>query len=75
MDLILLIVLMIAGFLVYYLIDTVRLLQKEIREVKNKCITTRNSTLEDFKENTPDPLINIPNNIINTLNTMKTLFG
>ena len=75
MDLMIFIVIFMSGLLIYYLIDTVRLLQKEIREIKDKCITTNNSKQSDFNVNTTDPLITIPDNTIKMLYNLKELFN
>jgi predicted Holliday junction resolvase-like endonuclease len=75
MDLMVLIVIVIAGLLVYYLIDTIKSLQKEISEIKDKCITTKNSTSSDFTVTTADPMENISENVINILNKMKDFYN
>jgi predicted Holliday junction resolvase-like endonuclease len=75
MDLMVLIVIVIAGLLVYYLIDTIRSLQKEISEIKDKCITTKNSTSSDFTVTTADPMVNISENTINILKKMKDFYN
>ena len=38
MDLFALIILLLAGFIIKYLIDVISSLSKEIKEIKNKCI-------------------------------------
>jgi hypothetical protein len=38
MDLFVLIILLLAGFIIKYLIDVISSLSKEIKEIKNKCI-------------------------------------
>jgi predicted Holliday junction resolvase-like endonuclease len=75
MDLMVLIVIVIAALLVYYLIDTIRSLQKEISEIKDKCITTKNSTSSDFTVTTADPIENISENAINILKKMKDFYN
>jgi predicted Holliday junction resolvase-like endonuclease len=75
MDLMVLIVIVIVGLLVYYLIDTIRSLQKEISEIKDKCITTKNSTSSDFTVTTADPIVNISENTINILKKMKDFYN
>lgn len=75
MDLTLLIVLIIAGFLLYYLIETIRSLQKEIKEMKIKCIKSvydDNSTA--LKDNTLDISITLQENLLNILNNAKNMF-
>ena len=75
MDLMILIVIVMAGLLIYYLIDTIRSLQKELREIKDKCITTNNSKQNDFTINSVDPLINISDNTVKMLNNLKEMFN
>ena len=75
MDLTLLIVLIIAAILIYYLIESIRSLQKEIREVKDKCISTKNTKSEEFTVNTSDPLLSIPNDTVKMLNNLKLMFN
>ena len=50
MDLTLLIVLIIFTFMIYYLIASIQSLLQEIKEVKMKCITTKNANVEDTIE-------------------------
>lgn len=75
MDLMVLIVILIAALLVYYLIDTIRSLQKEISEIKDKCISTKNSSSSDFTVTTPDPMVTISENTINILKKMKDYYN
>lgn len=74
MDLVLLIVLIIAAIILFYLIETIRSLQREVREMKIKCINLKNNDAEYFTENTNDPVINISENMINLLNNAKNYF-
>lgn len=75
MDLTLLIVLIIAGFLLFYLIETIRSLHKEIKEMKLKCIkTVYNDDPTIFKENTIDVSTTIQENLLNILNNTKNIF-
>jgi len=52
MDLLLLIVIVLAGFLIKYLIDTINSLSKELKEIKEKCISNKGET---FSINTKNP--------------------
>ena len=55
MDLTLFIIMIIFSFMMYYLIESITSLLKEIREIKNKCIATNNAKMEDFEVETPEP--------------------
>jgi hypothetical protein len=55
MDLTLFIISCVFIGIIYYLIVSIQSLVKEMREIKTKCIHTRNSTHEDFKVVTDDP--------------------
>ncbi len=70
MDLTLFIVLIIIMYLIYYLISSIRSLNIELKEVKNKCISTN----EPLTINTPDPTINLNNKIVNSLDYLKNFF-
>lgn len=74
MDLTLFIVMIIFSFMIYYLISSIQSLLQEVREVKNKCIKTNNSTASDFKVETPDPAQVITNKAIETFMNLKGLF-
>ena len=75
MDLVLLITIIIGGILLFYLTETIRSLQKEVREMKLKCInTTYNGDTTPFKENTGNPDITITENMVSFLLKAKKLF-
>jgi hypothetical protein len=75
MDLTLLIVLVVAGFLLFYLIETIRSLHKEIKEMKLKCIkTVYNDDPSIFKENTIELSTTIQENLLNMLYNAKNIF-
>lgn len=59
--------------MIYYLIDSIQSLLKEIREIKTKCIHTNNSTKEDFKIDTPNPSSVIKQKAIHILSNLKQI--
>lgn len=71
MDLTLFIVIFIFILAIYYLVDSIKSLQLEIKEIKNKCINTNNAKKIDFKVDTPDPAISVGKKVIETLINMK----
>ena len=75
MDLSLFIVLVIFSFMIYYLIISIQSLLQEIKEVKMKCITTRNAKIEDFRVETEDPGKVIKNKAIGTLTRLQKMFS
>ena len=75
MDLTVLIVLLIGGLLLYYLMDIIRSLRNEIREMKIKCIKLNNDDASIYTENTIEPKIAITENMINFLNIAKNIFN
>ena len=42
MDLLVLILILLSGYIIKYLIDTINTLNNEIKEIKMKCISTKN---------------------------------
>lgn len=74
MDLTLFIVLIIFSFMIYYLIASIQSLLQEIKEVKMKCITTKNASVEDFRVETEDPAQVIRKKAIGTLTSLQNMF-
>lgn len=74
MDLTLFIVLIILATIIYYLISSIQSLVKEIKEIKEKCIHTNNSSKEDFDTVTEDPGKIISNKAIQILSNIQKLF-
>lgn len=74
MDLTLFIVMVIFTFMIYYLIMSIQSLLQEIKEVKTKCISTKNAKVEDFQVQTEDPADVIKRKAIGTLTTFKKMF-
>lgn len=75
MDLILFILSIILCFILYYLISSIQSLIKEMKEVKNKCISTQNSKIEDFNVQTPDPTDLMKKKAYDTFNNIKYILG
>jgi hypothetical protein len=78
MDLMILIVVLLGAFLLYYLIETIRSLHEEIKEIKIKCMnnsgTSEGNTEINFKTNTTDPMIGMNKSMINSMNYLKNYF-
>ena len=75
MDLTLFIVLIIFTFMIYYLIMSIQSLLQEIKEVKMKCIKTKNANVEDFIVETEDPAKVIKSKAIGTLTSLQKMFS
>tara|TARA_Y100000389_G_scaffold54082_1_gene49972 strand:+ start:685 stop:909 length:225 start_codon:yes stop_codon:yes gene_type:complete len=73
MDLTFLIICIILIYLIYYLVNCVQSLNNELKEVKEKCINTKNN--ETFNVNTPDVKEKLTENTISTLEFMKKFFS
>lgn len=76
MDLMILVVILLGAFLLYYLIETIRSLHNELKEIKTKCIINKESEDKDieFKTNTTDPVIGINKSVVNSMNYLKNYF-
>lgn len=57
MDLLVLILILLSGYIIKYLIDTINTLNNEIKEIKMKCISTKNDVKFD------NPIIKNPTDI------------
>jgi len=73
MDLTFLIICIILIYLIYYLINCIQSLNKELKEVKNKCIATKNN--EKLNVDTPDVKEKLHENTIDTLDFLKKIFS
>jgi hypothetical protein len=71
MDLFTLIILLLAGFIIKYLIDVLSSLSKEIKEIKNKCIVP--SATKKLKSS-ETPIKKINNDIKNGISFLKNYF-
>ena len=59
MDLLVLILILLSGYIIKYLIDTINTLNNEIKEIKMKCISTKNDvTFETSSVKNPSQQIN-----------------
>lgn len=76
MDLMILIVVLLGAFLLYYLIETIRSLHQEIKEIKTKCIinTENNDNEIKFVKNTIDPMVGVNNSMVNGIKYLKNYF-
>ena len=73
MDLTFLIICIILIYLIYYLVTCVQSLNNELKEVKNKCMTTKDN--EKLLIDTPDPKEKLNNNTISGLEFIKKIFS
>ena len=71
MDLFALIILLLAGFIIKYLIDIISSLSKEIKEIKNKCIMPSSTkSLHSSKS----PIEKINNDVKKGISYIKNYF-
>nr|QPI16862.1 MAG: hypothetical protein NIOZUU159_00359 [Virus NIOZ-UU159] len=71
MDLFALIILLLAGFIIKYLIDIISSLSKEIKEIKNKCIMpSATKSLHSSKS----PIEKINNDVKKGISYIKNYF-
>ena len=73
MDLTFLFICIILIYLIYYLVNCVQSLNNELKEVKNKCIKTKDD--EQLLIDTPDPKEKLNNNTISALEFIKKIFS
>lgn len=74
MELIVFIIIIAVIILIYYLIETIRSLTEEIKEIKSKCVENGNTQRRDFHVYTEDPLKSINMNMLEKLNYLKVFF-
>ena len=70
MDLLLFIILIILGFMLYYMVSAIQSLIAEMREVKNKCIKINGVKVEEFQVATADPAEVMKKKAVQALNTL-----
>lgn len=71
MDLFVLIILLLAGFIIKYLIDVISSLSKEIKEIKNKCIMpSANKSLKSSES----PIEKMNNDVKKSISYIKNYF-
>jgi len=73
MDLTFLIICIILIYLIYYLINCIQSLNKELKEVKDKCINTKNN--QKLEVSTPDVKEKLQDNTINAIDYLKKIFS
>jgi len=69
MDLTLLVVLVLGSLFIWHLINTIRSLTEEIREMKKKCMSDK-----VFQKNTQDPVEKINGDLIKNIQYFKNIF-
>ncbi len=72
MDLIVLIVILLAGLLIKYLIDTISSLTNELKEMKSKCIAVASN--DTLSVNTNNPVETFNTELINNIKYFKNYF-
>ena len=72
MDLIVLVIILLAGFIIKYLIDVIASLSKEIKEIKNKCIKPAATT--NLKAQTITPIEKMNKDIVSSMSNYKKYF-
>jgi hypothetical protein len=74
MDLLVLILILLSGYIIKYLIDTINTLNNEIREIKMKCISEKNNVQFD-KPPSASPITNVANDaLIKNITYFKDYF-
>jgi len=75
MDLLVLILILLSGYIIKYLIDTINTLNNEIREIKMKCISAKNDVQFDSPSPKPSPITNVANDaLIKNITYFKDYF-
>ena len=76
MDLLVLILILLSGYIIKYLIDTINSLNNEIKEIKMKCISTTNSTKNNltFESSSKNPSDQINDALIKNIVYFKNYF-
>jgi predicted PurR-regulated permease PerM len=71
MDLTILIVILLAGILIKYLIDIIKSLNDEIKEIKQKCIENNQA---NFQVNTKSPVEKFNSDLIKNIQYFRDYF-
>ena len=74
MEILMFVLIMILIYLIYYLIYTIKSLNDELKEIKYKCISATKLSKEDFKIDTPDPVLKLSNNLKKNIEYIKNFF-
>ena len=72
MDLFVLVIILSAGFIIKYLIDIISSLNDEIKEIKHKCVFTRENM--SFKKSTQKTVAKIQMDLIKNMKYLKNYF-
>ena len=73
MDLFVIILILLSGYIIKYLIDTINSLNNEIKEIKMKCISSGKGDIK-FETNNKNPSENINNALIKNIVYFKNYF-
>jgi hypothetical protein len=74
MDLFLFIIIIFAGFIIKYLIDTINSLNSEIIEIKNKCIMGSKNVVFNSRTDMSGPGNKINDNLVKGISYFKDMF-
>jgi len=76
MDLLVLILILLSGYIIKYLIDTINTLNNEIKEIKMKCISAKNDVQFDVDSpSATSPITNVANDaLIKNITYFKDYF-
>jgi FtsZ-binding cell division protein ZapB len=73
MDLLVLILILLSGYIIKYLIDTINTLNNEIKEIKMKCISAKNDVKFETTS-TNNPTDNMNDALIKQISYFKNYF-
>jgi hypothetical protein len=73
MDLLVLILILLSGYIIKYLIDTINSLNNEIKEIKMKCISAKNDVKFETTS-TNNPTDNMNDALIKQISYFKNYF-
>lgn len=71
MDLTILIIILLAGLLIKYLVDIIKSLNDEIKEIKKKCIENNKT---NFTINTRDPVESFNTDLVKNIQYFRNYF-
>jgi hypothetical protein len=73
MDLFVILLILLSGYIIKYLIDTINSLNNEIKEIKMKCISSANGNVK-FETNVKNPSENMNESLIKNIVYFKNYF-
>jgi predicted PurR-regulated permease PerM len=74
MDLLVLILILLSGYIIKYLIDTINSLNNEIKEIKMKCISNNKNDIKFEIPSLKNPADNINDTLIKNIVYFKNFF-